>query len=227
MNATSRATHASGETKYTGGETKSDVERKAVSNVDDLPFAPATQIPDEYCCPITCDPMTDPVIVADGHSYERASIQEWFDHGKNTSPLTNLGLQHLNLTPNINLRKLIQDYWQSQQQSKGAAQYTPPQGNAIPKSLMCLSQHFHGLDLIRAPLERALGGWKPPVVVVFGQESCGKSTLLERIAMVPLFPKGADLCTRLPILISLRNVKENQKPCLHVMQRNSGLQVLW
>ena len=164
--------------------------------------------------------MTDPVIVADGHSYERASIQGWFDRGKNTSPLTNVGLKHLNLTPNINLRKLIQDYWQSQQQSKGAAQYTPTQGNAIPKSLMCLSQHFHGLDLIRAPLERALGGWKPPVVVVFGQESCGKSTLLERIAMVPLFPKGADLCTRLPILVELRN-GPHRNPILCTMERRA------
>jgi hypothetical protein len=45
MNATSRATLASGETKYTGGKTKSDVERTGF-NVDDLPFA--TQIPDEY-----------------------------------------------------------------------------------------------------------------------------------------------------------------------------------
>ena len=31
--------------------------------------------PNEYLCPITCDLMEDPVLAADGHSYERSAIQ--------------------------------------------------------------------------------------------------------------------------------------------------------
>lgn len=30
-----------------------------------------------YFCPITIEIMEDPVIAADGHSYERAAIVEW------------------------------------------------------------------------------------------------------------------------------------------------------
>ena len=30
-----------------------------------------------FYCPITQDIMTDPVLTVDGHSYERAAIEEW------------------------------------------------------------------------------------------------------------------------------------------------------
>jgi hypothetical protein len=39
-------------------------------------------------CPITLALMADPVVAADGHSYERAAIQEWIDGGHGISPLT-------------------------------------------------------------------------------------------------------------------------------------------
>ena len=64
--------------------------------------------PQAYYCPITLQIMTDPVICSDGHTYDRASIMRWFeDH--NTSPLTGLELNNLNLIPNIVLRNLIQE----------------------------------------------------------------------------------------------------------------------
>ena len=38
-------------------------------------------IPNELICPITMELMTEPVIAADGHSYEKAAIEEWLkDH---------------------------------------------------------------------------------------------------------------------------------------------------
>ncbi len=50
--------------------------------------------------------MQDPVIAADGISYERSAIEDWFrDHKK--SPMTNLDLQNKNLISNITLRNLI------------------------------------------------------------------------------------------------------------------------
>jgi uncharacterized protein len=36
--------------------------------------------------------MENPVIAADGHSYERGAIERWFSTGHNTSPLTGLRL---------------------------------------------------------------------------------------------------------------------------------------
>jgi len=58
-----------------------------------------------------------------------------------------------------------------------------------------LTEIFRVLDPLRDLLNESLNGWEPPVIVVFGDESSGKSTILDRIAMLPLFPKGEDLCT--------------------------------
>lgn len=68
------------------------------------------QIPDSYICPISRDIMSDPVMAADGHTYERQEIQQWFDLGKKTSPNTNKELPHCNLVPNYVLKKIIQDF---------------------------------------------------------------------------------------------------------------------
>ena len=83
---------------------------------------------------------------------------------------------------------------------------------------MELAKHFRDLDPIRDQLAQTLDGWKPPVIAVVGNESCGKSTILERLAWMPLFPKGEDLCTRLPILVSLRCRAQAASPTLRVME---------
>ena len=67
-------------------------------------------IPNEYICPITNNVMDDPVIAADGYTYERSSITEWFRRGHRTSPLTNLQLTDTSLRVNQALRKLIADF---------------------------------------------------------------------------------------------------------------------
>ena len=45
-------------------------------------------IPDGFICPITQDVMKDPVMLMDGHSYERKAIEDWLTRS-NRSPLTN------------------------------------------------------------------------------------------------------------------------------------------
>ena len=50
--------------------------------------------------------MRDPVLCADGHSYERAAITAWLAK-ENTSPLDGSPLAHVNLIPNYTLRSLI------------------------------------------------------------------------------------------------------------------------
>lgn len=53
--------------------------------------------------------MVDPVIAADGYTYERISIEDWLSH-KGTSPMTNEPLQHLFLIPNRAVRSAINIY---------------------------------------------------------------------------------------------------------------------
>lgn len=68
-------------------------------------------IPSEYKCPITLELMNDPVVADDGFSYERDKILLWF--GTKTfirSPATGYQLRSRKLTPNYNLRALIDRY---------------------------------------------------------------------------------------------------------------------
>ena len=57
---------------------------------DPEPSAPST-MPAAFICSITQDVMSDPVMCADGHTYERAAIQQWLA-ANSTSPNTNLRL---------------------------------------------------------------------------------------------------------------------------------------
>jgi GTP-binding protein EngB required for normal cell division len=43
-----------------------------------------------------------------------------------------------------------------------------------------------------------------PRIVVVGDESVGKSSILERIATCPLFPRDEDFCTRMPFVLKLQ-----------------------
>jgi len=50
--------------------------------------------------------MTDPVIAANGHTYDRCAREEWISHC-NRSPITQEKLDHTILTPNRVLRAKI------------------------------------------------------------------------------------------------------------------------
>jgi len=56
-------------------------------------------IPGMPCCPITGLPMVEPVVAADGHTYERPAIARWLQTS-NRSPLTGEVLAHAELVPN-------------------------------------------------------------------------------------------------------------------------------
>ncbi|EOD25208.1 hypothetical protein EMIHUDRAFT_206382, partial [Emiliania huxleyi CCMP1516] len=66
--------------------------------------------PDDFICPITTEVMVDPVMAADGHSYERSAIERWLAT-KSTSPLTGEELEFTRLFPNHTLRRMIRQ-WQ-------------------------------------------------------------------------------------------------------------------
>jgi hypothetical protein len=62
--------------------------------------------PDEYVCPITLQLMRDPVVLSDGHSYEKSALVDWLEN-KDTSPKTNEILEHKHFFTNHNLTKAI------------------------------------------------------------------------------------------------------------------------
>ncbi|XP_016120173.1 WD repeat, SAM and U-box domain-containing protein 1-like [Sinocyclocheilus grahami] len=79
-----------------------------MKKIEELKMAPVSNCtPDEYLCPITREIMKDPVIAADGYSYEREAIESWINTKSRTSPMTNLPLQTTLLTPNRTLKMAI------------------------------------------------------------------------------------------------------------------------
>lgn len=87
--------------------------------------------PEELLCPISCELMADPVLVAEtGQTYDRATITSWlYTHA--TDPNTNCELRSKKLVPNVALRKIIDHY--KDQHPEHELQYaaldvaTPPQ----------------------------------------------------------------------------------------------------
>jgi len=61
-------------------------------------------VPGSLICPITQAIMCDPVVAADGHTYEREAITIWLEN-HNTSPKTNETLSSKQLLPNHNARQ--------------------------------------------------------------------------------------------------------------------------
>ena len=67
-------------------------------------------IPDDFVCPISLNIMESPVSVIDGQLFDRDSIMKWFAKGGRKNPLTNIPLKSLNLLPNKELKRLIEEY---------------------------------------------------------------------------------------------------------------------
>lgn len=77
------------------------------------------EVPENFLCPITQEIMTDPVVAADGQSYQRESISEWLSRGHRRSPLNGDKLPNANLLNNLTLKKVINEYQISQPEIEG------------------------------------------------------------------------------------------------------------
>jgi hypothetical protein len=64
---------------------------------------------DGFLCPITHEIFKDPVMTCDGITYERKAIEQWFQKGKVSSPMTGIPLPVPTLTPNVALKKVIEE----------------------------------------------------------------------------------------------------------------------
>lgn len=71
------------------------------------------RVPSHFVCPIVQEIMEDPYIAADGFTYEEEAIRGWLNSGHDTSPMTNLKLDHTDLVPNYALHNAILE-WQQQ-----------------------------------------------------------------------------------------------------------------
>jgi hypothetical protein len=66
------------------------------------------QVSEALCCPITHEVFVDPVVAADGITYERSAIVDWLST-HDTSPMTNTVLPNLQLHPNSLVKTLVEE----------------------------------------------------------------------------------------------------------------------
>jgi hypothetical protein len=117
------------------------------------------------------------------------------------------------LRANLALARAIAELEGQQQMQEVPSPEPEPEGGehpavgAIPahvSSLNEMGEIFAQLDPMRELLAQCLDGWQVPQLVVVGNENAGKSTLLERLCMMPIFPHDEDICTRMRIQVRLR-----------------------
>ncbi|CAN6695927.1 unnamed protein product [Malus baccata var. baccata] len=81
-----------------------------VRELEQLHATEERPVPSFFLCPILQEIMHDPQLAADGFTYEGEALRGWLQNCRETSPMTNLKLSHLHLTPNHALRLAIQDW---------------------------------------------------------------------------------------------------------------------
>ncbi|KAJ6777813.1 hypothetical protein OIU74_001731 [Salix koriyanagi] len=92
------------------GRDRPDLTPTLVRELEQLHVSEERPVPSFFLCPIRQEIMHDPQVAADGFTYEGEALRGWLANGRETSPMTNLILDHLHLTPNHALRHAIQDW---------------------------------------------------------------------------------------------------------------------
>ncbi|XP_022771280.1 U-box domain-containing protein 3-like isoform X2 [Durio zibethinus] len=102
-------------------------------------------IPPYFLCPLSLELMLDPVIVASGQTYDRASIQKWLDIGLTICPKTRQTLTHTNLIPNYTVKAMVASWCE-----ENNLRLSNNTGHAKLVSISSSSNHISSEDLTHA-----------------------------------------------------------------------------
>ena len=91
--------------------------------------------PASLCCPITLMLLSDPVTTADGHTYERRALTEWFDRGHRSSPVTRKRLASREMHTNFLARQAVESYQQKVSGNDSPTKPSPPSRTEILTSV--------------------------------------------------------------------------------------------
>mmetsp|Transcript_4465 Transcript_4465/g.11603 ORF Transcript_4465/g.11603 Transcript_4465/m.11603 type:complete len:980 (-) Transcript_4465:191-3130(-) len=177
----------------------------------------------DLLCPILQDWLEDPVKAEDGYTYSREGIGAWFvslEHRQQpiTSPFTRAEMGK-KLVPDPDAAEKVKAF-----RNKSI---NPGYGVDLKKllgttaSIHDLREIFATLDPLRDILDSSLEGWQPPQLVMIGEESTGKSTVLERLAMMAIFPRDDEICTRMPVHVRLRFSERSSAAKLEVYNKRT------
>eukprot|EP00041_Stephanoeca_diplocostata_P035894 m.1281601 g.1281601 ORF g.1281601 m.1281601 type:complete len:1295 (+) comp24773_c2_seq8:252-4136(+) len=175
-----------------------------------------TRVVRNYVCGIDFSIMANPFTAADGHNYEGRNIRAWIKLRKDAgyavvSPMTRQPMEDT-LTENADLQQEISDFL--------AQRYAIPNPNGeedgAHELVHPLNSIFEVLDGLQDVLHEILDRWEPANVVVMGNQSHGKSSILERICRMPIFPRNHIQCTRLPVKVCIRRGAQQQPVTLQM-----------
>lgn len=77
-------------------------------------FAKGLYLPEDYICPLSGKLFEDPVTLETGQTIERTAIEEWFDRGNKTCPVTGKTLQYLTVPLTNFVLKRVIDKWKAE-----------------------------------------------------------------------------------------------------------------
>jgi hypothetical protein len=180
-------------------------------------------------CPITNAIFEEPVVASDGRTYSKQALRSLMasckERGLRVASPFGKALSE-KLEPDVKMAAAVRKYREERAARMPAADGPVPSRPAAQrdaassqpvKSIAELGRVFALLDgSLRELLAATLDGWQPPQVVVVGEESSGKSSVLERLMMTPLLPRAEKMCTRLPIHVRLRRSDRALPPKLEV-----------
>jgi len=94
-----------------------NLNKKQLNPEDLLNYVNENQIPHEFFCSISQDIMKNPVKTIDGFTYDRTSIEKWFEISVK-SPLTGLNLYSTVLIPNKELKLQMEEFMENIMKTK-------------------------------------------------------------------------------------------------------------
>ncbi|XP_044498332.1 U-box domain-containing protein 9-like [Mangifera indica] len=86
-------------------------------------------VPEMFKCPISGEIMADAVVLANGQTFDRPSIQRWLNEGNRTCPQTHQVLSHTVLTSNRLVHGMI-------------SRWCKEHGNELPKAIQDIDEDF-------------------------------------------------------------------------------------
>ena len=182
----------------------------------------------------------------DGFIYDRRFIQQWIDecerdHKPVTSPMKKIPKHPDNprskekvgapmgktLLPDAGLKAEIDQFLRGliSPSTTVSADALVTAATEDAPSVRMLNRIFSVMDELQDLLQEVLRGWEAPFVTVIGAENTGKSTILERLCMIPMFPHDNRICTRMAVRVSIRRSAASLPPTLEVWSTRTNERV--
>ena len=138
----------------------------------------ATIEPSDISCPISYDIMTDPVLAADGQTYERSNITKWIEmHGN--SPHNRMLLTINGLTTNYAMKSLIERYNTAIHSNDSSIISKPPIFVNAPLNLQAFIEHqSNDSYLLHSEIIPPAHGDRKPVTFIIGVDISGSMSEL-------------------------------------------------